>query len=188
LLPLPTSVKTDGVVSVSFYVSLNVITIYQSKPVSSREIYVGKKKNLTKVNYCVSNEAMKNLNLIRLQDRYIQIMTKYMQDHNLSKKDCAKRIGQNESIFCDLLKKKRELSALYILPALNGGIMTTKDIYDGMPSDEREAAFWARQKNAENPKIMNLVNRITAAGGDPMTLLEVQAETLERQKKIKNGK
>ena len=131
---------------------------------------------------------MKNLNLIRLQDRYIQILNEFMRKHKLSKKACAMRIGQNESIFCDILNKKRELSALYILPALNGGIMTTKDIYDGMPSDEREAAFWARQRNAENPKVMSLINRITDAGGDPMTLLEVQAETLARQKKIKNGK
>ena len=169
-------------------VSLNVNNLYQSKLCLSIKIYLGKKIKLTKVNLFARNAAMKNLNLIRLQDRYIQILNAFMQKHKLSKKDCAKRIGQNESIFCDILNKRRELSALYILPALNGGIMTTKDIYDGIPADEREASFWARQKNAENPKIMNLVNRITDAGGDPMTLLEVQAETLERQKKIKNGK
>lgn len=128
------------------------------------------------------DRTMKNINLHRLQSRFIQNMIQFSRDNKFTHKALAAKIRQNESILCDILNNKRVLSALYLLPALEGGIMTVDDIYDGQPETPREAAFWARQRNTENPELMKLANRIIDAGGDPIAILELQAELLERKK------
>jgi len=63
---------------------------------------------------------MKSINLKRLQGRYITLVNSYLNKEKISQKELANKIGQNESILCDLLNNKRVLSALYLLPALIG--------------------------------------------------------------------
>jgi ribosome-binding protein aMBF1 (putative translation factor) len=78
---------------------------------------------LTGVNFYEYNAAMKSLNLKRLQGRYITLVNSYLNKEKISQKELANKIGQNESILCDLLNNKRVLSALYLLPALIGAFL-----------------------------------------------------------------
>jgi hypothetical protein len=118
---------------------------------------------------------MKNVNLKRLQPAYIRKMKAFMYHHDLNKQECADRIGQNYSIFCDLMNEQRELSALYLLPAIQGGAMTAKEIYDKKPETEKEKKFWARQILMENDSLVDAASEFIEAGGDPVEFLKMGA-------------
>ena len=125
---------------------------------------------------------MKSINLKRLQGRYITLVNSYINKERISQKELATKIGQNESILCDLLNNKRVLSALYLLPALNGGVMGVEEIYDGNAVDDKEKKFWARQKLLENVELVNQATKITELGGDPVQILAMHLTLLKSKK------
>lgn len=125
---------------------------------------------------------MKSINLFRLQRHYITLVNAFIAKEGLSQKELARKIGQNESIFCDLLNNKRALSALYLIPALNGGVMNVDEIYDGSAVDDKEKKFWARQKLLENVELVNQATKITELGGDPVEILKLHITLLKSKK------
>ena len=125
---------------------------------------------------------MKSINLFRLQRHYITLVNAFIAKEGLSQKELARKIGQNESIFCDLLNNKRALSALYLIPALNGGVMNVDEIYDGNAVDDKEIKFWARQKLLENVELVNQATKITELGGNPVEILKLHITLLKSKK------
>jgi len=123
---------------------------------------------------------MKSINLKRLQGRYITLVNSYLNKEKISQKELANKIGQNESILCDLLNNKRVLSALYLLPALNGGVMGVEQIYDGQPLNEQEQKFWVRQRLLENVELINEATEIIELGGDPVQILQMHKTLLKK--------
>lgn len=123
---------------------------------------------------------MKSINLKRLQGRYITLVNSYINKERISQKELATKIGQNESILCDLLNNKRVLSALYLLPALNGGVMGVEEIYDGQPLDGKEQKFWARERLLENVELINTATEIVELGGDPVQILQLHKTLLKK--------
>lgn len=126
--------------------------------------------------------TMKCIDLSRLQPAFIRKANEYMAEHDMTKKALAEKINQHQSICNDLLNNQRGLSALYLLPYLDGGIMTANEIYDGKPQTEKERRWWARQMLMENPRLIDAAARVTAAGGDPIAELELRATLLESNK------
>jgi hypothetical protein len=123
---------------------------------------------------------MKSINLKRLQGRYITLVNAYINKERISQKELATKIGQNESILCDLLNNKRVLSALYLLPALNGGVMGVEEIYDGQPLNDQEQKFWARERLLENVELINEATEIMELGGDPVQILQMHKTLLKK--------
>ena len=136
--------------------------------------------SLTLINFCEHNAAMKSINLKRLQGRYITLVNSYINKERISQKELATKIGQNESILCDLLNNKRVLSALYLLPALDGGIMGVEEIYDGQPLNDQEQKFWVRQRLLENVELINTATEIVELGGDPVQILQLHKTLLKK--------
>ena len=136
--------------------------------------------SLTLINFCEHNAAMKSINLKRLQGRYITLVNSYINKERISQKELATKIGQNESILCDLLNNKRVLSALYLLPALDGGIMGVEEIYDGQPLNDQEQKFWVRQRLLENVELVNEATEIMELGGDPVQILQMHKTLLKK--------
>jgi transcriptional regulator with XRE-family HTH domain len=123
---------------------------------------------------------MKSINLKRLQGRYITLVNAYINKERISQKELATKIGQNESILCDLLNNKRVLSALYLLPALNGGVMGVEEIYDGQPLNDQEQKFWARERLLENVELVNEATEIIELGGNPVQILQLHKTLLKK--------
>lgn len=123
---------------------------------------------------------MKSINLKRLQGRYITLVNAYINKERISQKELATKIGQNESILCDLLNNKRVLSALYLLPALNGGVMGVEEIYDGQPLNDQEQKFWARERLLENVELVNEAIEIIELGGNPVQILQLHKTLLKK--------
>lgn len=123
--------------------------------------------------------TMKCIDLSRIQSAFIRKAKDYLAKHEMTKKALAAKIGQHQSICNDLINNKRGLSALYLLPYLEGGIMTASEIYDGKPQTEKERKWWARQLLMENPRLIDAAARVEAAGGDPVAELEFRATLLE---------
>lgn len=123
---------------------------------------------------------MKSINLKRLQGRYITLVNAYINKERISQKEIATKIGQNESILCDLLNNKRVLSALYLLPALNGGVMGVEEIYDGQPLNDQEQKFWARERLLENVELVNEAIEIIELGGNPVQILQLHKTLLKK--------
>jgi hypothetical protein len=123
---------------------------------------------------------MKSINLKRLQGRYITLVNAYINKERISQKELATKIGQNESILCDLLDNKRVLSALYLLPALNGGVMGVEEIYDGQPLNDQEQKFWARERLLENVELVNEATEIIELGGNPVQILQLHKTLLKK--------
>lgn len=123
---------------------------------------------------------MKSINLKILQGRYITLVNSYINKERISQKELATKIGQNESILCDLLNNKRVLSALYLLPALDGGIMCVEEIYDGQPLNDQEQKFWVRQRLLENVELVNEATEIIELGGNPVQILQLHKTLLKK--------
>lgn len=128
-------------------------------------------------------QTMKCIFLSRIQPAFIKKAMEYLSEHDMTKKALAEKIGQHQSICNDLLNNKRGLSALYLLPYLQGGIMVASEIYDGKPETDRERRWWARQLLMENPRLVEAASRVEAAGGDPVAELEFRASLLESKTK-----
>ena len=72
------------------------------------------------------------------------------------------------------------LSALYLLPALDGGIMGVEEIYDGQPLNDQEQKFGVRQRLLENVELVNEATEIIELGGNPVQILQLHKTLLKK--------
>ncbi len=118
---------------------------------------------------------MKKILLLRLWNKFIIIVRKYMHDHNLTQQELADIVDMQRSHLNALLNKAstRPLSAYYLLKFIRKGIIKVHDIQDGKIDSNREADFWDQAKEVENTKLLAKIARIRKKGINVEEFLEI---------------
>ncbi len=115
---------------------------------------------------------MKAINLERLQDRFIDLLSKYMAENDMNQVQIANLVGLQRTHVNALLHHKRPLSGYYLLKFISKGVIKVSDIYDGKAENGREEDFWATASEAENIKLLMRIAKIRKKGINVETLLD----------------
>jgi len=118
---------------------------------------------------------MKKILLTRLWTVFVQLVNKYMSDHNMTQQELADLVGMQRSHLNAMLNKapSRPLSAYYLLKFIRKGVITVAQIKDGQIESDREQEFWDQAKEAENLKLLSKIARIRQQGIDFEKFLEI---------------
>jgi hypothetical protein len=111
---------------------------------------------------------MKKINISRLQDRFIQLVTAYMQEHGMTQQDLAKTVGIQRTHVNALLNSAcdRPLTAYYLWKFIMKGVVKVNDIQDGKGTDGREKDFWEMASEVENIATLKKIAKLRKAGFD----------------------
>ena len=113
---------------------------------------------------------MKRLILSRLQPRFVALVRDYLQKHDITQKELARRLEMPEPNLSNLLTQNgrgkyiRDPSAHYLIPFVMRGIFRVDQIYDGMPESKREDWWWDAAKCLENHKLLEKIGRAKSLG------------------------
>ena len=111
---------------------------------------------------------MKKINISRLQDRFIQLVTAYMQEHGMTQQDLAKTVGIQRTHVNALLNSAcdRPLTAYYLWKFIMKGVVKVSDIQDGKETDGREKDFWETASEVGNIATLKKIAKLRKAGFD----------------------
>lgn len=127
---------------------------------------------------------MKRINLNRLQPKFIDILNKYMAEHEMSQVALAKKVGINRPRLNALLnpQSKIQLTAYYILKFIRIGVFSVADIKDNCPKNDRESEFWNSASEAENFALLKKLAIARNIGIEFESILDgmIKAHTPER--------
>jgi hypothetical protein len=121
---------------------------------------------------------MKRIDLSRLFPKFTALVMQRRKDLGLTQKGIAAMAGLSPSELCDLLHKRRPLTAHYIFMFVRKGVFKVSDIRDDMTSNGREGDFWAMASEAENVKILSKIARVRTHVPNTDALLESFLDTL----------
>lgn len=116
---------------------------------------------------------MKRIMLDRLQDRFIGLLERYMQDRDLNQEGLANKVGIERSLINKLLNRKRRLSAYYVMLFIRSGVIRMHQLYDGKAESMAEEDFWQTAPELENYALLRKIARLRKAGIDVEYLLDM---------------
>lgn len=102
----------------------------------------------------------KRLLLPRLQDRFISLITFYLEHNRVKQEELASFVGIPPSHLSNLLHKKRTLSATYILTFIVKGVIMANELHDGRALTETEREFW---ETVDAFQRIGLLHKVVAA-------------------------
>lgn len=116
----------------------------------------------------------KKINLKRLADIFIRLVTEYMSRHKMDQGEMAKFVGMQRAHLNRMLNKApdRPLSAYYLFKFVRKGVIKVNQIDDRVRESEREQEFWDMAKEAENMALLSKIARIRKLGVDMTEVLE----------------
>jgi hypothetical protein len=114
----------------------------------------------------------KKINLVRLQPKFIDLLTAYMKHADVDQKTLAKRLDINEGIISNLLHDKRKLSANYLMSFFFKGVFMPEQIYDGKAVDEREKEFWAAANLCHRSGLLHKIVTLESRGVNVEAVME----------------
>ena len=118
--------------------------------------------------------TMKKIDLSRFQANFISAVWSYREKNNLFQKQLAKIIGIYEPHLSNLMKYKRKLSAHYLLPFLQKGVVKMKEIWPAgdPPRTIRESDFYNLAKIIENTELQKKILKAQKLGVDVELFLD----------------
>jgi len=116
---------------------------------------------------------VKRIMLDRLQDRFIGLLERYMQDRDLNQEGLANKVGIERSLINKLLNRKRRLSAYYVMLFIRSGVIHMHQLYDGKAESMAEEDFWQTAPELENYALLRKIARLRKAGIDVEYLLDM---------------
>lgn len=85
----------------------------------------------------------------RLQGRFVEVVTAYIDVHQIDQKKLAGKLEMDAAALSRLLKYdpargryKHPLSTHYLAPFIESGVVRVSEIYDGQPQADSEKRFW----------------------------------------------
>ena len=118
---------------------------------------------------------MKKIIIIRLWDKFIFLIKRYLKENNLTQGQLAEIVDMQRSHLCALLNKSpgRKFSAYYLFKFIQKGIIEVSEIHDEEEENDREVNFWKMATEAENSKLLAKIARIREQGHDVDKFLEL---------------
>lgn len=116
---------------------------------------------------------MKRILLERLQDRFGELVESYLEEHDMTQGELAKRVSLQRTHLNALINGKRSLSAYYVLQFIRAGVFSMAEIYDCGPETSAEEEFWALASEAENHALLRRIAQLRKRGVDVDLLLNM---------------
>jgi hypothetical protein len=123
---------------------------------------------------------MRRVDLSRLQDDFVRIVQRYIDKHGMERQKLAKKIRLHPVEISNLMMVnsetgayRRKLTANYLMPFIQGGVIRVADIDDGNPKNKSEVEMWSMARIFE--RTMELKN----LGANPEAIMELAISAIK---------